>query len=145
MPSFLKLNQLQAFDDLSLLALRVCIGSFLVWGVSDNLLHPEDMAEFVAFLSANGFVAPEVMAWLSVIAQFICGVLLIAGALTRWAGLILAFNFVVALVMVHLGDDFRGMFPVLVLIFSNLHFASRGAGRYSIDKYFDADRGRVGR
>lgn len=139
MPPFLKLNQLQAFDDLSLLALRVCIGSFLVWGVSDNLFHPDDMAEFVTFLNANGFVMPVAMAWLSVIAQFVCGLLLIAGALTRWAGLILVLNFSVALIMVHLGDDFRGMFPVLVLIFANLHFATRGAGRYSIDKFFETD------
>lgn len=131
----MKLNHLQAFDDLSLLALRALVGSFLVWGVSDNLLHPDDMAEFVTFLSANGFVAPVAMAWLSVCAQFICGLLLIAGAFVRGAALILVINFVVALIMVHLGDDFRGMFPVLALIFVNLHFATRGAGKFSLDRY----------
>ncbi|MFN3212882.1 MAG: DoxX family protein [Henriciella sp.] len=136
MPSFLNLNQLQAFDDLSLLALRICVGSFLVWGVSDNLLHPDDMAEFVTFLTANGFVAPVAMAWLSVGAQFICGLLLVLGLLTRWAALIMVFNFIVALIMVHLGDDFRGMFPVLALIFVNLHFVTRGAGTHAIDRFF---------
>ena len=138
MPQLLTLNPLRAFDDLSLLALRLCIGSFLVWGVWDNLLHRDDMTEFVAFLSANGFVAPVAMAWLSVIAQFVCGLLLIAGALARWAGLIMVFNFIVALIMVHLGDGFRGMFPVLALIFVNLHFATRGAGKHSIARLFEA-------
>lgn len=128
-----KLKSLQTFEDLSLLTLRLLIGSFLVWGVSDNLMSSDDMAEFVRFLDANGFPYPPLMAWTSVIAQCVCGVLLIVGGLTRWAGLVMTFNFLVALFMVHLGDDFRGMFPVLCLIFLSLHFAVRGAGRYSVD------------
>ena len=81
---------------------------------------------------------PVAMAWLSVSAQFVCGLLLMAGAPTRRAGLILVFNFIVALIMVHLGDDFRGMFPVLILIFSNLRFSTCGSGRYAVDTYFES-------
>ncbi|MEM7459316.1 MAG: DoxX family protein [Pseudomonadota bacterium] len=132
------LNRMRAFEDVSLLVLRLFVGSFLVWGVSDNLFRPEDMAEFVAFVQANGFAFPLAMAWISVCAQFVCGLLFIAGALTRWAALIMVFNFIVALIMVHLGDDYRGMFPVLALIFISLHFAARGAGAYALDKYIEA-------
>jgi len=127
------LDRLSAYEDVGLLLLRLVFGSFLVWGVSDNLFVPSDMAVFVTFLQANGFPMPELMAWLTVAAQFICGVLLIGGLLFRWAALIMVINFLVALVMVHLGDDFRGMFPVLALIFVNLHFMLRGAGSFALD------------
>ena len=133
---FPQLQRLQIFEDLSLLLLRVSVGGFLVWGVSDNLFHPADMQEFVSFLTANGFYAPVAMAWTTVCAQFVCGLLLIVGAMTRLAGWVMVFNFAVALVMVHLGDDFRGMFPVLTLILINLHFAIRGAGSYALDQRF---------
>ena len=92
------------------------------------------MQEFVQFLTKRGFVWPELMAPLSVYAQFICGVLLVIGLLTRWAGLLMTFNFIVAVVMVHWLQDFRGWWPAIVLVFISLHFALYGAGRYSVDE-----------
>ncbi|MFV3037981.1 DoxX family protein, partial [Klebsiella pneumoniae] len=73
------------------------------------------------------------MAPLSVWAQFLCGFAFILGLLTRWAGLITAFNFTVAVWMVHWPLDFPGWWPALILVFLGLLFATVGAGRYSID------------
>ncbi|MEA3042076.1 MAG: putative oxidoreductase [Sphingomonadales bacterium] len=121
------------YSDLSLAALRVLTGGFLVHGTQDNVLNAARMDEFVQFLAANRFVMPELMAPLSAWAQFVCGFLLVLGLLTRWAGLVVAFNFVVAVWMVHWPEDFRGWWPAIVLVFLGLHFACRGAGRWSLD------------
>ena len=77
---------------------------------------------------------PDLMAPLSVWAQFFCGLAFLFGALTRWAGLICAFNFVVACVMVHWHQDFRGWWPAAVLVVIGLVMATHGAGRFSIDE-----------
>ncbi len=138
------LSFLERYGDLSLLALRVLTGAFLIYGTQDNILSDARMQEFVHFLAKRGFAWPELMAPLSVYAQFICGVLLVIGLLTRWAGLLMTFNFIVAVVMVHWSQDFRGWWPAIVLVFISLHFALQGAGRYSIDAWLWRDARRVG-
>ncbi len=121
--------------DASLLALRLLTGSFLMWETQDNILSAERMAEFVGFVNHYGFIFPEFMAPLSVYAQFICGALILLGVVTRAASLVMVFNFVVAIAMVHWGGDFRNWWPALVLIFIPLHFALAGPGRWSVDHW----------
>ena len=127
------LERLAKGHDATLLMLRVLTGAFLIHGTWDNVTSAERMEEFVTFLDQFGFAAPALMAPLSVWAQFICGVLLVLGLLTRWAGLVIAFNFLVAVVMVHWTEDFRGWWPAIVLVGLGLHFAASGAGRFSVD------------
>ena len=131
-----QLPALAVAEDTTLLVLRVLTGAFLIHGTWDNITSPERMTEFVAFLTQFDFAAPELMAPISVWAQFVCGLLLAAGLLTRWAGLVVCFNFVVAVVMVHWAEDFRGWWPALVLVALGLHFAARGGGRFALDAAF---------
>lgn len=120
-------------EPLALLALRLLIGAFLVWGVWDNIIDPERMAEFEAFLKGHGFVFPALMAPLSVWAQFLCGAAFALGLLTRWAGLTCAFNFTVALAMVDAKLGVRAAFPSAFLIGWGLYLLARGAGRFGLD------------
>ena len=140
MSNLLDPRPLRRWEDASLAALRVLTGAFLVYGTQDNVLSAERMDEFVGFLRAHHFILPELMAPLSVWAQFVCGILFVLGLLTRWAGLAMAFNFAVAVWMVHWPQDFRGWWPAIVLVFLSLHFACRGAGRYSLDALFFRER-----
>jgi putative oxidoreductase len=137
----LLLAGLSRHGDLSLLALRLLTGSFLMWGTQDNIRSAAQMAEFVGFLRVHGFVWPEIMAPLSVWAQFICGALFIIGLLTRWAGWVMVVNFIVAIAMVHWGQDYRGWWPAIVLVFIALHFAVQGPGRWSLDAALGGRRG----
>ncbi|MCR5869626.1 MULTISPECIES: DoxX family protein [unclassified Sphingomonas] len=121
---------------MALLTARLVIGSFLIWGVWDNVLSAERMAEFAEFLRAHGFVMPEVMAPLSVYAQLAVGVCFVLGLATRWAGIVCAINFIVALVMVDLALGVRGAFPATALVLFGLMFATIGAGRYALDRRF---------
>lgn len=136
MRRLLFLPQLARHADLALLATRLLTGAFLIHGVWDNIESQARMAEFRGFLGANGFPAPELMAPLSVYAQFAIGAALVLGFLTRWAGLLLAFHFVVAVVMVHLSQSVREIWPAAVLVALGLVFATTGAGRVALDRAF---------
>ena len=137
------LDGLDRWRDLSQLALRLLTGAFLIHETLDNVISPARMAEFAAYLAHFGFPAPALMAPLSVAVQFACGALLALGLLTRWAGLLIAANFVVGVVMVHWAESFRGWWPAIVLVFIGLHFATHGAGRISLD-HWRAVRGQRG-
>ena len=132
-PDWLLLTPLSRFADIALLLLRWVTGAFLIYQSHDNVFSAERMAEFEKFLTQFGFVAPQLMAPLSVYAQFVCAILFILGLLTRWAGLVTAFNFVVAVWMVHSPEPFNLWWPALVLVFLGFLFATAGAGRYSLD------------
>jgi putative oxidoreductase len=122
------------YADAALLAARLLVGAFLIWGVADNILSAERMREFERFLAGHGFPAPGLMAPLSVYAQAAVGLGFILGLGTRWAGLVCAFNFLVAVVMVDAKAGIRSAFPATALILFGLLFAALGAGRYALDR-----------
>src|SRR5690606_34638062 len=80
---------------------------------------------------------------LSVAVQFGCGALLVAGLLTRLAGLLVAANFTVAVLMVHFHESFRGWWPAIVLAFLGLRFAAAGSGKFGLDALFGGRRWRT--
>src|SRR5687768_1275651 len=100
------------------------VGGFLVWGVWDNISSAAHMGEFTAFLRKFHFPAPELLAPLSVYAQFSVGLAFILGLFTRWAGVICAINFVVAIAMVDRFAGIRGAFPSACLVFIGLYLAA---------------------
>ncbi len=130
----LLLTPLARLGDLGLLLLRGVTGAFLIYQSHDNVVSAARMDEFVRFLVQFNFWAPELMAPLSVWCQFIAGIGFVLGLLTRWLGLVTAFNFTVAVWMVHWPQDFPGWWPALILIFLGLLFGTVGAGRYSLDE-----------
>src|SRR5688572_12039742 len=134
------LPALSRWSDLTLFGLRAITGAFLMHETWDNVTSKARMGEFVQFLDQFGFPVPWLLAPLSVAVQFGCGALLIAGLLTRVAGLLVAANFVVAVLMVHFAEPFRGWWPALILVFLGLHFAAAGSGKYGFDALFGKRR-----
>ena len=102
----------QRFADVALLLLRLFIGLFLIWGVWDNVTSGERMQEFVEFLRTHGFIAPQVLAPVSVYLQLGIGVAFMLGMFTRWAGLICAIHFAIAICHGRLPGRHAGHFPV---------------------------------
>lgn len=128
------------YDDAALLLARLVVGAFLIWGVWDNIQSSARMAEFAHFLAGHGFPQPRWLAPLSVWAQFACGVSFVLGLGTRWAGLLCAVNFAVAVAMVDARLGIRGAFPATSLILFGLLFATVGPGRYAADALFGGRR-----
>lgn len=119
--------------DFALLLTRCFVGTFLIWGVWDNIVSAQQMSEFARFLEHHDFAAPQLMARLSVWAQFFIGLSLVLGLATRWGGLLCAVNFAVALLMVDAQAGLRASFPAACLVLLGLYFATYGAGRLSLD------------
>lgn len=133
--SLLLLPGLARYASFTLLLLRVVVGAFLVWGVLDNITSAARMKEFADFLHKFGFPLPHLMAPLSVWAQFFVGVAFITGLLTRWAGIVCAINFLVAIRMVDAQGGIRSAFPAASLVLIGLYLATYGPGRYSMDHF----------
>jgi putative oxidoreductase len=134
LPRLIVLPQLSAGSDIAFLALRVSVGAFLVWGVWDNITSAEHMATFVKFLRQFGFPMPELMAPFDVWLQFAIGVAFILGLATRWAGLLCALNFVIAIAMVDPFQGWRGSFGSMCLVAIGLVLATHGPGRFAVDR-----------
>ena len=118
--------------DVGVFLLRLFVGLRLTYGVLDNVVSWHHMKAFEAFLAANQFPFPLVSAVVSVYAQLICGILIVIGYKIRFAALLMIFNFLVALVMVHRHDTIEGMTPALAMLFSSLLFFFYGAGRIAV-------------
>ncbi len=71
---YLMLSDNERFADFGLLLLRVVTGAFLIYQSHDNVFSAARMDEFVKFLVQFNFVMPELMAPLSVYAQFVAGI-----------------------------------------------------------------------
>ena len=125
------------YADLGLLLLRWATGAFLVYQSHDNVFSAARMEEFVKFLRQFHFVYPELLAPLSVYAQFAAGIAFILGLFTRWFSLITCAHFIVAVWMVHRNDPVPGIWPAAILIFLGLYFGLRGSGRYGLDALFE--------
>ena len=120
--------------------LRVLIGSFIIWGVQDNVLSWDQMLDFEKFLRARGVPASMLAAHLSVYAQLICGISILLGVFIRITSVIFIVNFIFAITIAHRGDSFRGMFPALMMIAAGLFFLFNGAGKLSIDDLLERRR-----
>jgi putative oxidoreductase len=133
------LNSAQRLGDFALLLLRLFVGLFLIWGVWDNVTSAERMHEFVEFLRKFKFSSPEILAPVSVYAQLLVGIGFVLGLFTRWAGIVCAINFVIAIAMVDRFGGMRGVFPSGCLVAIGLYLATHGAGRFSVDEALRAN------
>ncbi len=141
----LTLSGLAKGEDAAFALLRLYLGGFLIWGVWDNIVSTARMAEFQAFLTSLNCPLPALAAPVSVWAQLLIGVLLIPGLLTRWAGLLLAANFAVAVWLLSGLEApaeavVRELFGPMMCILAGLVLATHGPGRWSADARLFADR-----
>ena len=119
------------------LFIRLIIGAFIVYGVQDNVFSYAQMQEFAHFLAAKGVPFPLFAAFLSAYTQFVCGVLILLGACVRLISIPFIINFIAAVIIAHRGDTFQGMFPALLMIFIGLFFLFHGAGKCSVDDWWE--------
>ncbi len=138
MKNWIGLDALKRGEDAAFMLLRLYLGGFLIWGVWDNITSVERMDEFQGFLTALNTPMPALAAPLSVWAQMLIGVLLIPGLLTRWAGLLLSVNFLVAVALIAptqgiFPDIARELFGPMMCVLAGLVLATHGAGAWSAD------------
>lgn len=119
--------------DLAPLLFRLYLAFILIYGTQDNVFSLARIYEFRDFLAHNGFPYPLFSAYLSVYAQFLCGILLALGLFTRYAAAVMVVNWIVAIAMVHWGLPFQNNIAVVALLVGSVFFVFYGAPRWSLD------------
>jgi putative oxidoreductase len=133
MRNFIFLASAQRFADFALLLLRLFVGFFLVWSVWKNVTSLELMHEYEEYLGEHGFSSPRLLAPISVYLQLAAGICFVPGIFTRWAGLLCALHFALAIAMIDHSGGIRSIFPSGCLVVIGLYLGTHGAGRFSID------------
>ncbi len=136
-PRILRLGFFEKYKEYGPLFIRLLVGVFIIWGVQDNIRSHAQMEEFANFMAARGVPYSMFAAYLSVYAQLVCGLSILLGALVRLTSVVLIIHFIIAIIIAHRGDTFRGTFPALMLIAVALFFLFHGAGRLSIDDWLE--------
>ncbi len=124
-------------QDLGKLILRVtCAGLLLMHG-SHSAIHGVDHIK--GMLANNGL--PESLAWLNLVGEVVAPLMMIVGFKARIAGLIVAFNMLMSVVIAHRDimfsrNDFGGWMIELnvFFMFTALAVTFMGAGRFAVTK-----------
>jgi putative oxidoreductase len=124
--------------DWGALFIRLAVGVRLVQGAADNVFDYGRMEEFAGFLAAHGTPFPLAGAFLSAYVQFICGILIVLGLFTRPAGLLIAINFVCALVIAHRATPFLETWPATMMLAGGLFCLFNGSGAFALDRVMRA-------
>ena len=128
--------------DAALALLRLGIGLMMAFGHGMSKLfqpgHFGPTEQFVQGVSKMGFPAPTFFAWCSALAEFIGGLLVAIGLLTRPAAAVLAINMAVAAFITHLhapvvASQGASKESALLYLLPALVLLAIGAGRYSFD------------
>ena len=121
------------FNEATMTALRVAAGLLMAVLHGSGKVPPGE--KLIDGVTALGFPAPVLFAWLAGLAELVGGVLLAIGFLTRPAALFLGFTMLVAVFGAHATDPVNVKELGLLYLFISLVFVSRGAGRWSIDRF----------
>lgn len=113
--------------------LRVVLGLGLALGHGKDKLPPSDA--FIGYLDGIGLPFPTVMAWLTLFAEFVCGLLLALGLITRFSALAILITMTVALLMAHGGQSFSDRELPILYLAATIPFFVGGAGRFSFDRF----------
>ncbi len=94
---------------------------------------------FALFLMSLGVPMPLFFAWIVIIVEFVGGILLILGALTRLAGILIAINMMVAIFLAHIPNGIfvsnNGYEFALILFAAALSLVFTGPGCFAIDSW----------
>lgn len=122
-------NKIAAID-LSLLLIRLTAGGFMFshgWGKMMKLTSGN-----FEFADPIG-LGPELSLGLAVFAEILCAFLLVIGLFTRLAAIPLIVTMIVAVFIVHSGDDFGKKELGLFYLVNYIVLFLSGAGKYSVD------------
>lgn len=120
--------------DLGLLLLRVLTGLMLAFAHGVDKLPPSE--RFLASVGELGLPLPVAFAWAAGLAEFLGGILLAVGLLTRPAAFFIACTMATAAFLRHAPDPFTDKEKALLYLAVALFFVIAGSGRFGIDEWF---------
>jgi putative oxidoreductase len=120
-----------SFSHLALLGLRLFIGLSMAFAHGLGKMPPEEM--FIGYLGSMGLPFPILLAWMAALAEFVGGILIAIGFLTRPAALSLVVTMAVAAFMAHAADPYAKKEMALVFMTVFAFIFVTGAGKFALD------------
>lgn len=118
--------------DIGLLLARIFIG--LSMAIAHGLPKLQDPSGIIKGTTAMGFPLPIAFAWAAILAEFLGGIMLALGLLTRPSAFLIASTMGVAAFVAHASDPFKSKELAMAYLFAGILFICTGGGRFSIDK-----------
>lgn len=119
--------------DLGLLIFRVCIGLTMAFAHGLGKMPPPE--QLVTGVESMGFPLPVLFAWAASLSEFLGGVLLAVGILTRLSAAFLGITMAVAAFVAHAQDPFQTKEMALLYLFSCVLLLLTGPGKYSLSRF----------
>lgn len=119
--------------NIGLLILRVFSGLSLAFAHGIGKVPPSE--RFIEMVGKLGFPLPGLFAWAAGASEFVGGIFLAAGFMTRPAAFFVAITMLVAAFLQHAADPFRGKEKALLFLCVAIFYFFVGAGRYSVDGF----------
>ena len=117
--------------DAGLLLFRVFVGLALAFGHGLGKLPPSE--RFLSGVVEMGFPVPLLFAWAAGLSEFVGGLLIAIGLMTRPATVFAGITLSVAAFIRQAGDPFTEIEKALLFLAATVLLLLMGAGRYSID------------
>ena len=113
--------------------LRIFVGVALAAAHGYGMIPPSE--GLISRAGEIGFPMPVFFAWAAGLSEFLGGIFLALGFLTRISSFLIAITMLVALVGVHAADPFNRQELAFMYLFVALAFLLKGAGDWSIDSF----------
>lgn len=123
--------------DLALLVLRLGFGLGMIYHGYGKVAAGADGT--IAFATAAGFPLPVLFGWAAALSEFLGGLGLLLGLLTRPSAFFIACTMTAAVLIRHAEDPFGQKEKALAYLVAALALLIAGAGQYSLDRYLIAD------
>jgi putative oxidoreductase len=120
------------------LLFRVALGLSMAFAHGLGKLPPSD--QFVQGVANLGFPLPLLFTWCASLAEFLGGIFIAMGLMTRATAANLAFTMGVAFFVQHGADPFAKKELAWLYLISAAWFLFAGAGRYSLDAFISKRR-----
>lgn len=121
------------FNEATMTALRIVAGLLMAFLHGSGKVPPSE--QLISGVSEMGFPSPTLFAWLAGLAELAGGIFLAVGFLTRPSAFLMAFTMLVAVFGKHAADPVSVKELGLIYMCIALVFVSRGAGRWSVDRF----------
>ena len=115
----------------SLLILRLSFGLSMAFAHGINKLPPS--TGFISGLENHGFPLAILFAWLAGVSEFIGGLLIALGFLTRFSALSLMITMAIAIFIWHLGDPYSKIELAGAYFVASFVIFLMGSGTFSLD------------
>lgn len=129
------LSKLDKYSTWAPLLLRLALGLVFITHGADKLFG--GIPGTTQFFTGLSIPFPGIAVWVVALVEFFGGIALVIGLFTRYAGLLLAVNMLVALFTAHFkgGAFTAGYELVIVLLAVSIALTLRGSGKLAIDNY----------